>query len=73
MRNLISQQLNTTKIHFRLLGRDAEYRGNQGQLKEHTSRQKQIGKQKQKQANFFFSQVYYKNWAFCQNQSTIHN
>lgn len=44
-------------MHFRLLWRDAEYRGNQRQLKKHPSRQKQIHKQKQKQANFFFSQV----------------
>lgn len=44
-------------MHFRLLGRDAEYRGNQRQLKKHPSRQKQIHKQKQKQVNFVFSQM----------------
>ena len=45
-------------MHFRLLGTDAEYRGNQRQLKKHPSRQKQIHKQKQKQVNFFFSQIW---------------
>ena len=52
-------------MHFRLLGRDAEYRGNQRQLKKHPSRQKQIHKQKQKQVNFVFSQMWYiKIWRF---------
>ena len=45
-------------MHFILLGRDAEYRGNQRQLKKHPSRQKKIHKQKQKQVNFFFSQIW---------------
>ena len=51
-------------MHFILLGRDAEYRGNQRQLKKHPSRQKQIHKQKQKQVNLFFLKCTIKIWRF---------